>query len=51
MVKPAVAPNTGVRDVMAGSTTSVKGSLYNLITPLLPKIFGELTRGGLIEIY
>ena len=36
---------------MAGATSSVKGVLADFLTPIITKIFGEPTRGGLIKIH
>ena len=36
---------------MAGATSSVKGVLADLLTPIIPKIGGEPTREGFIEIH
>ena len=49
--KSAVAPNTGVHDVMSGATRSVKGVLTDLPTPIFTNIPGEPTREALIEIH
>ena len=36
---------------MAGARSSVEGILADLPTPILPKIVGEPTREGMINIY
>ena len=36
---------------MAGATSSVEGLLADFMTPILPKIGGEPTREGLIEVH
>ena len=36
---------------MDGATSSVKGVLANFLTPTLPKIDGEPTRSGLINLH
>ena len=36
---------------MAGATISVKGVLADFPTPILPKIGGEPTREGLIDLH
>ena len=36
---------------MAGSTISVKGFLADFLTPILPKIYGELSREVLIDLH
>ena len=45
-------PNpTRVRDNMVGAKSSVKGVLADFPTPILPKIGGEPTREGLIDLH
>ena len=39
--KPAITPTTGVHDVMARFTTSVKGFLTDFPTNLTPNIVGD----------
>ena len=36
---------------MAGATSSIEGKLADFPTPILPKIEGELTREGLINLH
>ena len=42
---------TRVRDATEGKKSRVKGFLVEFLTPILPKIKGEPTREGLIELY
>ena len=42
---------TRVQDIMARSTTSVKGVLADFPTPILPNIGGEPTREALINLH
>ena len=49
--EPTVATNIGVRDIMEGSTSNIKGVLADFLTPLLPKIIIEPSRDVLIELH
>ena len=42
---------TRVRGVVAGATTRFEGVFTGLLTPIIPKIGGEPTREGLVELH
>ena len=42
---------TIVRDEIAGAKISLEGVLADFPTPIFPKIDGELTREGLVDIH
>ena len=46
---PSISPR--VRDIIVGVTSSVEVVPADFLTPILPKIIGELTREGLINIH
>ena len=44
-------PNTGLRNVITGSTRSVEGVLLDIPTSLLPRIISEQTIDALIKLH
>ena len=44
-------PNTGARNFRAGSTSSIKGVLVDLLTPTISNIIREPAREALIDIH